>query len=224
MAKTFGVIIPAAGSGTRFGEDKLMFDLCGKPVLWHTLQAFEQAKTVTAIVVPTRKESLCFVRELTAEFSKVAAVVEGGKTRQESVMRGLSALPKTDYISVHDAARPLILPEEIDRLHRIAVKYGAVCAGTPVVDTIQQVDGEGFILRTPNRETLMAAATPQIFEYSLYQKACLEAAEHYTDDAGMVRAAGGRVKMIHCQGENFKITTKDDAVRAQQVLLNRSEK
>lgn len=224
MAKTFGVIIPAAGSGTRFGEDKLMFDLCGKPVLWHTLQAFERAKTVTAIVVPTRKESLCFVRELTEEFSKVVAVVEGGKTRQESVMRGLSVLPRTNYISVHDAARPLILPEEIDRLHRNALKFEGICAGTPVVDTIQQVDEEGFILRTPNRETLMAAATPQIFEYSLYQKACLEAIEQYTDDAGMVRAAGGRVKMILCQGENFKITTKDDALRAQQVLLNRMEK
>ena len=224
MVETFGVIIPAAGSGTRFGEDKLMYDLCGKPVLWHTLQAFEQAKTVTSIVVPTRKESICFVRELTAEFTKVVAVVEGGKTRQESVMRGLSVLPEADFISVHDAARPLILPEEIDRLHRNAVKYGAVCAGTPVVDTIQQIDEEGFIVRTPDRATLIAAATPQIFGYTLYKRACLEASENYTDDAGMVRAAGGKVKMILCQGENFKITAKEDAFRAQQILLKRSER
>ena len=223
MAKTFGVIIPAAGSGTRFGEDKLMFDLCGKPVLWHTLQAFEQAKTVTSIVISTRKESLCFVRELTAEFSKVVAVVEGGKTRQESVICGLSALPKVDFVSVHDAARPLILPEEIDRIHRNAVKYGAVCAGFSVVDTIQQVDADGCIIHTPDRSTLMAAATPQVFEYDLYQKACLQATEQYTDDAGMVRAAGGRVKMILCQGENFKITAKEDAFRAEQVLLKRKE-
>ncbi len=223
MAKTFGVIIPAAGSGTRFGEDKLMYDLCGKPVLWHTLQAFEQAKSVTCIVIPTRKESLCFVRELTAEFSKVVAVIEGGKTRQESVICGLSALPEVDFISVHDAARPLILPEEIDRIHRNAVKYGAVCAGVPVVDTVQQVDGEGFIVHTPDRATLMAASTPQVFEAELYQRACLQAAEQYTDDAGMVRAAGGKVKMILCQGENFKITAKEDALRAQQVLLNRKE-
>ncbi len=223
MAKTFGVIIPAAGSGSRFGEDKLMFDLCGKPVLWHTLQAFEQAKTVTAIVIPTRRESLCFVRELTADLTKVVAVVEGGKTRQESVMLGLSALPEVDYVSVHDAARPLILPEEIDRIHRNGIKYGAVCAGTPVYDTVQQVDDEGFIVRTPDRATLMAAATPQVFEASLYRKACLGAVEQYTDDAGMVRAAGGRVKMVLCQGENFKITTREDAFRAQQVLLRRQE-
>ncbi len=224
MAKTFGVIIPAAGSGSRFGEDKLMFDLCGKPVLWHTLNAFEQAKTVSAIVIPTRRESLCFVRELAADFPKVTAVVEGGKTRQDSVICGLNALPEVDYVSVHDAARPLILPDEIDRLHRNTLKYGAVCAGTPVVDTIQQIDEEGFILRTPDRSFLMAAATPQIFEISLFRRACAEAAgESYTDDAGMVRAAGGRVRMILCQGENFKITTKEDAFRAQHSLLRRRE-
>ena len=223
MAKTFGVIIPAAGSGTRFGEDKLMFDLCGKPVIWHTLSAFQRADSVTAIVVPTRKESLCFVRELAKEFNKVVAVVEGGENRQKSVILGLAALPKTDYVSVHDAARPLILPEEIDRIHRKAVQYGAVCLGTSVTDTIQQVDEEGFIIQTPDRASLMAAATPQVFEYESYQRACKEARGQFTDDAGMVRAAGGRVKMIPCRSENFKITAKDDAFRAQQVLLRRKE-
>ena len=223
MAKTFGVIIPAAGSGTRFGEDKLMFDLCGKPVLWHTLSAFQQATSVTAIVIPTRRESLCFVGEMAKEFSKVVAVVPGGKDRQESVACGLAALPKTDYVSVHDAARPLILPEEIDRIHRKAVQYGAVCLGTPVTDTIQQVDDDGFIVQTPDRARLMAAATPQVFEYDLYQKACRAATGEFTDDAGMVRAAGGRVKMILCKGENFKITAKDDAYRAQQVLMRRNK-
>ncbi len=221
MAKTFGVIIPAAGSGSRFGEDKLMFDLCGKPVLWHTLQAFEQAKTVTFIVLPTRRESLCFVQEMAAEFKKVVAVVEGGKTRQQSVILGLSALPVTDYVSIHDAARPLILPGEIDRIHRGAMKYGAVCAATPVVDTIQRVDEDGFIVDTPPRDFLMAAATPQVFEYPLYKKACDGVYENHTDDAGMVRASGGRVKMILCQGENFKITAKEDALRAQQVMTER---
>lgn len=224
MAKTFGVIIPAAGSGTRFGEDKLMFDLCGKPVLWHTLQAFEQATSVTAIVVPTRKESLCFVKELTAELSKVVAVVEGGSTRQQSVQRGLLALPQVDFVSIHDAARPLILPEQIDRIHRSAIKYGAVCAATPVVDTIQQIDEEGYILQTPHRASLMAAATPQVFAYDLYRKACMQAETDYTDDAGMVCAAGGKVKMVLFCGENFKITAREDALRAQQVLSNRSEK
>lgn len=220
MAKTFGVIIPAAGSGTRFGEDKLMYDLLGLPVLRHTLMAFERAKTVSAIVIPTRRESLCFVRELTADLTKVIAVVEGGKTRRESVQKGLDALPEVDFVSVHDAARPLILPEEIDRLHRNALKYGAVCAGTPVYDTVQQVDEDGYIVATPDRASLIAAATPQIFSAALYREACALPGD-FTDDAGMVRAAGGRVKMILCQGENFKITTKEDAFRAQQVLLRR---
>ncbi len=224
MAKTFGVIIPAAGSGKRFGEDKLSFDLLGKPVLFHTLWAFEQAKTVSSIVIVTRKESLCFVRELTRDFPKVVAVVEGGKTRQESVKNGVEALPDVDFVSIHDGARPLILPEEIDRIHRNAVKYGAVCAGTPVVDTIQQVDEEGYISSTPDRNTLIAAATPQVFDRVGYWQACHSVAGQYTDDAGLYRAAGGKVKMILCQGENFKITTKEDAFRAQQILLRRMEK
>jgi len=123
-------------------------------------------------------------------------------------------------VSIHDAARPLILPEEIDRLHRNALKYGAVCAGTPVYDTVQQVDEDGYIVATPDRASLIAAATPQIFSSALYREACALPGD-FTDDAGMVRAAGGRVKMILCQGENFKITTKEDAFRAQQVLLRR---
>ncbi|MBQ5743403.1 MAG: 2-C-methyl-D-erythritol 4-phosphate cytidylyltransferase [Clostridia bacterium] len=224
MAKTFGVIIPAAGSGKRFGGDKLSLNLLGHPVLWHTLQAFEQAKTVSYIVISTRKESLCFVRELCREFSKVIAVVEGGNTRQESVKNGLDALPEVDFVSIHDGARPLILPDEIDRLHRNAVKYGAICAGTPVVDTIQQVDKDGVIVATPDRDSLIAAATPQVFERISYRDAYDRATETHTDDAGLYRAAGGRVKMILCQGDNFKITTKEDAFRAQQILLRRAEK
>ncbi len=223
MAKTFGVIIPAAGSGSRFGEDKLMYDLCSKPVLWHTLQAFEQSKTVNYIVIPTRRESIMFVRELAAKFSKVVVVVEGGKTRRDSVLNGLNALPPTDFVSVHDGARPLITPEEIDRFHRNALKFGAVCAALPVVNTVQIVDKEGYILETPDRDSLMAAATPQVFERSLYQKACGLPGD-FTDDAGMVAAAGGKVKMLLCQCENFKITAKEDALWAKAVLDRRRGK
>lgn len=223
MAKTFGVILPAAGSGRRFGEDKLMYDLQGKPVLWHTLSAFEQAKTVTSVVISTRRESICYVRELAKEFSKVVDVVEGGTTRRESVQNGLNALSDVDFVSIHDGARPLITPEEIDRLHRNAVKYGAVCAGTAVVDTIQQVDDQGFIVATPCRDLLMAAATPQVFDASAYRSACQTVSGQYTDDAGLFCAAGGRVKMIPCRCENFKITTKEDARRALEVLTQRQK-
>ena len=190
-SKTFGVIIPAAGSGNRFGADKLMFDLCGKPVLWHTLSAFQAAETVSFIVIPTRAENISVVRELAAPFSKVIAVVSGGETRQESVTRGLAALPAVDYVSVHDGARPLILPREIDRLHEEAIRYGGVSDALPVVDTSQQVDAQGFVVHTPDRAFLMAAATPQIFESSLYRVACERAVGAcFTDDAGMVMVNG----------------------------------
>jgi len=224
MGEKIGVVLPAAGSGSRFGEDKLMFDLLGKPVLWHTVNAFQEAGSVSSIVIATRRESLCFVRELTSGFTKVVAVVEGGKSRRESVLRGVDALPAdVAYVSVHDAARPLILPEEIDRIHRKLPQYGAICAAFPVYDTVHQVDGKGYIVATPDRETLIAAATPQAFSLELYKKACSLEGE-FTDDAQMVCAAGSAVKTVLCRGENFKITTKEDAFRAQQVVLCRQGK
>ena len=226
MIPQFGVILPAAGSGTRFGSDKLMFDLCGKPVLWHTVSAFQRADSVGCIVVSTRKENIEAVRSLTAEFSKVVAVTEGGQTRGESILRGMRALPsQVEYLSIHDAARPLILPEEIDRIHDEAVRYGAVCAGTPVYSTVQKIDEEGFIVDTPDRNDLMAAATPQAFSLALYRDACAKTAgQSFTDDAGLVRAAGGRVKMIRCSDENIKITTPADATFAAEILRRRAEK
>lgn len=223
MTETFGVIIPAAGSGSRFGGDKLMAKLRGKPVLWHTLSAFQQAKTVSSIVISARPDNIPAIKEISSSFSKVIAVIPGGLTRQESVSCGLGVIPKdTNYVSIHDGARPLILPEEIDRIHFEAVRHGAVCAAMPVYDTVQQVDADGYITQTPDRAFLMAAATPQVFERALYERACaLASGRSYTDDAGMVRAAGGRVKMILCRDENFKITTVQDLLRAEQVFLER---
>lgn len=221
MDGAFGVILPAAGSGTRFGSDKLMFDLCGHPVLWHTVSAFQRAESVGAIVIVTRSEQISAVRALTSEFSKVTAVTEGGSTRTESVRKGLSLLPaEMRFVSVHDGARPLIRPEEIDRLHREAEVYRAVCAGVPVYDTVQQVDEEGYITATPDRNRLMAAVTPQIFEREIYERACAADLGDFTDDAGMVRTSGQRVKMIPCRGVNFKITTVEDALRARQILTS----
>ena len=226
MSGRFGVIIPAAGSGLRFGSDKLMYDLCGEPVLRRTVRAFQEAETVGAIVIPTRKENVETVRELTADFSKVVAVVEGGATRTASVLQGLQALPADlEYVSVHDGARPLILSSEIDALHRQTEICGAVCAGSPVYDTIQQVDGEGNIVATPDRSTLMAAATPQAFRRSLLAEAYRKmSGADFTDDAGLVRAAGGTVKMVLCQCDNFKITTPRDAALAEMILSRRKSK
>ena len=223
MDGVFGAVLPAAGSGTRFGADKLMFDLCGKPVLWHTVKAFQQAESVCCIVLVTRKENFETVRALTAEFSKVTAIAEGGKTRKESVLNGVKMLPsQVSYLSVHDAARPLITPEEIDRIHREAVLYGAVCAGTPIYSTVQKIDEAGFVVETPDRACLMAAATPQAFSLSLYQEACAKTVgQEFTDDAGLVRAGGGRVKMIRCSDENIKITTPADGTFAEEILRRR---
>lgn len=222
---SFGVVLPAAGSGTRFGSDKLMADLCGKPVLLHTVSAFQQAATVDCIVVVTRKEMISVFRELLAPYSKVVAVVEGGETRTSSVLRGVEALPSdVSHVSIHDAARPLLSSAEIDRIHGEALRYGSVCAALPVVDTIQQVDDRGYVVHTPPRSSLLAAVTPQVFPLALYKEACEKTAgDAFTDDTGMILAAGGSVKTLLCQEENFKITTLSDLHRAVALLNQRRD-
>ena len=219
----FGVVIPAAGSGTRFGGDKLFCLLNGHPLLRYTVEAFCGAKTVTSVVIVTRPELISRVRELTADLPKVVSVIAGGKTRQDSVAAGVAVLPKSvDFVSVHDGARPLITPKEIDRLHAEAEKYGAVCAAAPVNDTIHIVDADGTVVGTPDRSTLMAALTPQIFPAKLYRELCASATADYTDDVGLFRAAGKSVKMILCQCENFKVTRPCDAHLAEQILQERA--
>lgn len=206
----------------RFGGDKTFFPLAGKPMLWHTVNAFCEAETVSSVVIVTRAECVGQVRALTEGMKKVRAVIPGGDTRQDSVFLGAAALPRgTDFISVHDAARPLITPNEIDRIHREAEQTGAVCAGIPLNDTVHMVDTEGRIVATPDRAMLMAAQTPQVFPLAVYRNACKTAKGSFTDDAGMVRASGVPVRMIRCLCENFKVTRREDAQRADAILRAR---
>ena len=224
MSERFGVVLPAAGSGNRFGGDKLFYEIDGRPLLWYTLCAFQAARTVQSIVIVTRKDRIPSVTALSSEFSKVISVVPGGNDRQSSVACGVAVLPeKTTFVSIHDAARPLITPEEIDRLHEIAAGSGAVCMCGPVNDTIHETDADGNIIATPDRSRLVAAQTPQVFPLALYRDLCRrEKKQIFTDDAAFACSAGITVKTVRCKCENFKVTEPEDALRAAAVLHRRS--
>lgn len=216
-----GAVILAAGASERFGRDKIMLELNGRHVIEYSLLAFERACTVDETVVVAAEAMVPAVSELVRErgFRKVSRVVAGADSRVASAACGLAALScRCRYICVHDGARPLITPEDIDKVNRAAYEYGAVFCGTRVTDTIKSVDEDGVVLSTLDRGSLRAAATPQSFEIELYRRAVSAADGAFTDDAGMVEAMGEKVRFVECRADNYKITLPEDVQRISRLL------
>ena len=154
----------------------------------------------------------------------VTAVTNGGACRAESVKNGIMAAdPKAEYFAIHDGARPLITPTEIERVVLAALETGAATLGTPVTDTVKTVDSDNIILGTPARDTLRAVQTPQVFEKELYTFALTEAEnpEKITDDCSLIEKMGGEVLIVEGSRENIKLTTPIDAVLAETILSKR---
>ena len=165
-------IVPAAGSSTRMGgQDKLLADLCGAPVLMRTLCAIDKTELVDEIIVATRQDLLLTVADLCSRcgLHKPVKVVLGGPTRAQSVLAAaVEANPKAGLLAVHDAARPLVDPAEFDEIIRFACRTNAAAPAVPVTDTIKTADPtDGRVLSTPDRSTLFAVQTPQVMEASL---------------------------------------------------------
>ena len=222
-----GAIILAAGSSRRMGGgDKLLADLAGRPVLSWTLAAFEECEGVDDVVVVTSRSNRAAVAELCRGVGKVRALVEGGQERQDSVWAGLSALRRVEVVAVHDGARPLITPEGIAGCVERAAEGVGVIAGGPSVDTIKVVGDGEEILSTPDRATLRAVATPQVFLAETLRRAH-EAARRdgvlATDDAGLVERLGETVVVHDVGGPNPKITSPSDLVLAEALLGTRYE-
>ena len=222
-----GAIILAAGSSRRMGGgDKLLANLAGRPVLSWTLAAFQDCEAVDDLVVVTSRSNRSAVAELCRGVGKVRALVEGGQERQDSVWAGLSALRRVGVVAVHDGARPLITPEGIAGCVERAAEGVGVIAGGPAVDTIKVVGDGEEILSTPDRTTLRAVATPQVFLAEVLRRAH-EAARREgvlaTDDAGLVERLGETVVVHDVGGPNPKITSPSDLVVAEALLGTRSE-
>jgi 2-C-methyl-D-erythritol 4-phosphate cytidylyltransferase/2-C-methyl-D-erythritol 2,4-cyclodiphosphate synthase len=223
----WGAVIVAAGSGRRMGagENKVFLPLGGKPVLAHTLAAFEACAAVESVVVvaaPGERERAAAVCA-EAGCRKVTAIVAGGAERQDSVRAGLAALD-TDGVLVHDAARPLITPEKIDACRRAAETGGAAALAVPVNDTIKVTDEEGWIVATPERRSLWAVQTPQAFrrdELSEAHRLALEDGFRATDDAMLLERLGRRVAVVEGDYANVKITTPEDLELAERLLARR---
>ena len=217
-----GAVIVAAGSASRMGGiDKVMADLGGEPMIVRTVRAFQNCDAIASIVIVTREDLIRPISDLCRDMKKVAAVVAGGKSRQESVHLGLNALPKgTKLAAVHDGARPLVSWQVIDRVVRAANTYGAAAPAIPVKDTIKVVQGR-LVKETPDRSSLMAVQTPQVFDFDLLRGALRKAEEdgaQVTDDCSAVERTGMRIKIVEGDERNLKVTTPMDLKIAELLL------
>ena len=220
--KYCGAVIVAAGNASRMGGiDKVMAELKGEPMIVRTARAFQNSNVIREIVIVTRPDLIDKIKKLCAPFDKVKAVVAGGADRAESVGKGLKALsPKVRLAAVHDGARPLITQEVIDRAVRTAHTYAAAAPGVPVKDTVKIVQG-GVVVETPDRSTLQAIQTPQVFDYDLLKGALKKAKDDkaaITDDCSAVERMGMAVRIVDGDERNIKVTTPMDLQIAELLL------
>ena len=217
-----GAVIVAAGNATRMGGiDKAMTELGGMPVIQRSVRAFQECDAIREIVVVTREDLLVKVMGLCKNYDKVKAVVVGGKDRPESVSNGLNALSdKVKLAAIHDGARPLVSFEVIDRTVRAANSYGAAAPAIPVKDTIKNTSGT-LAISTPDRASLRAVQTPQVFDFDLLRGALKQAQKDklaITDDCSAVEHLGFKIKLVEGDERNIKITTPLDLKVAELFL------
>ena len=222
-------VVPAAGSSTRMeGQDKMLLELGGRPVLLRALEALEACQLIREIVVVTREDLVVPVSQLcrTARLEKVTQVVTGGDTRTLSVLAGVrSASPEAELIAVHDGARPFVTQEVLEEVIRKAAACGAAAPAVPVTDTVKRAR-DGVVEETLDRETLFAIQTPQVFEASLLKAALQKAAEEgvvLTDDCAAVERLGMRVCLTKGDRTNLKLTTPADLDLGLGILMGRGE-
>lgn len=223
------VIIAAAGNSTRYGtgKSKQFLLLEGVPVLIKSVQAFEQIDEVKEIIITARKQDFDVIESFLQQYNikKVKSVVEGGATRQDSIAAAVKKVSEeTEIIAVHDGARPLVSKETIIGVIEKAVEKGAAACAVPVKDTIKIIDSSGKIVTTPDRASLRAVQTPQVFDFALYKEAIDKAvseSKQYTDDCQLIESMGHPVYLTDGDYENIKITTPDDLLVAEKFLSER---
>ncbi len=224
--KRCGAVIVAAGTASRMGGiDKVMAELKGEPMIARTVRTFQNCDAISEIVIVTREDLILPITGLCAGMDKVTAVVAGGNSRQESVQAGLRSLsPKVKLAAIHDGARPLITWQVIDRTVRAANTYGAAAPAIPVKDTIKVVKG-GVVVSTPDRATLQAVQTPQVFDIQLLRGALKKTAQdgaQVTDDCSAVERMGMSIKIVEGDERNIKVTTPMD-LKIAEMLLEETE-
>ncbi|MBI4584170.1 MAG: 2-C-methyl-D-erythritol 4-phosphate cytidylyltransferase [Planctomycetes bacterium] len=236
LHRDVGVVIAAAGSGSRFGEKKQFLLLGGKPLLLHSLETFLHVAEVAEIAIVAPAEDAGRVGELARVCQRAGAVaggpyprvrvVAGGARRQDSVERGLEALgPACRWALVHDAARPLIRVEEVERLIAVLRQRGAAVIGHPATDSVKE-EKDGLILRNLPRQRVWLVQTPQAAAVEALRRAAAEARRRGvegTDEASLLELAGVPVALVEGSRDNIKVTYPEDLALAEFLLSRREQ-
>ena len=222
-------VVVAAGSAQRMGFDKLGVMLEGQPVLVRAIMPFELSPLISEIVVVTRADRLEEIAEICDRYNlkKVSGVVAGGKTRTESSLAGVMAV-KSDcgLIAIHDGARPFVSQGVIERCVMSASKQYAAVPVLKSTDTLREIDDEGTLTGTLDRDRVVRVQTPQIFLTDLVKGALSDAVRrgmNFTDDAAAVERMGLAIKSVPGDEDNIKLTTPQDLVIAEEILRRRRE-
>lgn len=223
-------IIVAGGSSQRMGFDKLFADIAGEPVIAHAIRAFEHASSVSEIAVVARKERHDEIRKISraADFQKIRAIIPGGERRQDSVRAGLDRIARdANYVAVHDAARPLVRPEQIECAFDQCRVHGSAALAQPVNDTLKRADADLLVAGSVDRHQLYAMQTPQIFERTLIEdayRAVFVEKISVTDEVSAVERLGHKIALVLNDDFNFKITYPHDLPVADFILRERANK
>ena len=220
-------IIVAAGDSRRMGFDKLFAAIAGEAVIAHTIRAFERARSVDGIIVVAREDRRDEIKTIVRDenFKKIKLIIPGGKRRQDSVRAGLDHLESViRYVAVHDAARPLVTPEQIERVIEQCRIHGTAALAEPINDTLKRAAADLLVTESVDRQELYAMQTPQIFARQLIEEAYRAVyAENasVTDEASAVERLGRKVALVLNDDFNFKITYPRDLPLAEFVLKQR---
>jgi len=210
-------IVVGAGSAERMGTDKIFAGLVGKPCIAWSLDVLQGCRAINEIILVLHKDKMETGKKMVAErgLTKVSAICEGGRLRQDSVKKGLEKVQGCQWVLVHDGARPFLTGKLIDDGIEAARQTGAAVAAVPVKDTVKEVDGEGLVSRTLERGLLRVVQTPQVFRADVLKQAYLAINGEFTDDAAVVERAGYKVKLYPGDYRNIKITTPEDLLLAE---------
>ncbi|MFH0924539.1 MAG: 2-C-methyl-D-erythritol 4-phosphate cytidylyltransferase [bacterium] len=232
MDKKVAAIITAAGKGSRMGQpiSKQFLSLGGKPILYHTVKAFESSGKIAEIYLIVGYDDINYCKQKIIYkygFQKIKKIIIGGRERQDSIYNGLKELDTAvDTVLIHDGVRPFITTELIDKIIDELDQEQAMILAVPAKDTIKLVNQDGYIKETLDRKKLCLTQTPQGFDYNIiwsaYEKAYNDG-YYATDDANLVERMGKKVKILMGDYENIKITTMEDLSVAEGILRRREK-
>ena len=221
-------IVLAAGQGKRMHSkiQKQFLEIGGKPILYYSMECFQKSPLIQDIILVTGEDMISYCQSEIVEkygFTKVWKVTAGGKERYDSVYAGLLCCQDTDYVYIHDGARPFVTEEMIQRGYEAVKRTNACVMGMPSKDTVKLADPSGYIKETPDRKIVWNIQTPQIFSYDLirgaYESIRKKDMSNVTDDAMVVeQETGTKILLVEGSYQNIKITTPEDLAVAEAFL------